>query len=85
MNFVVSYSDQFIYKNLNGGPVESQIAPAPSGAAYLALYGLDQVFLYGQSGTRNVIGDSMAAIYTDQIQGNTVPLTTLWASLTILW
>ncbi|KAJ7859446.1 hypothetical protein B0H14DRAFT_3135119, partial [Mycena olivaceomarginata] len=55
-----------------------QITPAPPGVSYLAAYCLSRVFLYGQSGIRNVVGDSMASIFTGQSKGSSLSETTLW-------
>ncbi|KAJ6589017.1 hypothetical protein B0H19DRAFT_1367496 [Mycena capillaripes] len=79
-DYVVSYSGQYIYKNLNGEqPIHGpQVAPALPATAYIAIYGLELVFLYGQSGIRNVIGDSMAAIYNDEIPAASISPTKLW-------
>lgn len=79
-DYLVSYSGQYISKNLNGKqPAYPQNAPLLSGTAYIALFGLELVFLYGQSGIHNVIGDSLTAISNDEIVST--PLTKLWVTL----
>jgi hypothetical protein len=80
-NFNVTYSEEFIYKNLDSEPLDPDIKPAPPLVAFAAIHGLDQAFFYGQSGTtRNVIGDSMFLIYGDQSQDNALPYPALWVS-----
>ncbi|KAJ7807228.1 hypothetical protein B0H14DRAFT_3152608 [Mycena olivaceomarginata] len=78
LDYVVSYSNQFIYGNLQDKPMNPQITPAPPGVSYLAAYCLSRVFLYGQSGIRNVVGDSMASIFTGQSKGSSLSETALW-------
>ncbi|KAJ7922506.1 hypothetical protein B0H13DRAFT_2409489 [Mycena leptocephala] len=50
-NFNVTYSEEFIYKNLDSEPLDPDIKPAPPLVAFAAIHGLDQAFFYGQSGT----------------------------------
>jgi hypothetical protein len=82
LDYVVSYSNQFIYSlNLHDKPMNPQITPAPPGASYLAAYCLSRGFLYGQSGIRNVVGDSMTSIFTGQSKSSSLPETALWVWL----
>lgn len=59
------YSDIFIYHDLEK-PVVLNFTTAPAVVSYPAFYGLDQGILHSQSGTRNLIGDSITTIFTDQ-------------------
>ncbi|KAF8210773.1 hypothetical protein K438DRAFT_1752547 [Mycena galopus ATCC 62051] len=75
-DYVVSYTDYFIYTNLYSEPVDPQITPAPLGVGDIAAYCLSQAFIYGQSQIHNVVGDSMASIFA--AESTKVPMTTLW-------
>ncbi|KAJ6472043.1 hypothetical protein C8R45DRAFT_416064 [Mycena sanguinolenta] len=77
-DYVVSYSGRFITAIPVSKPLDPQIAPAPDGVGDMAAYCLNKVFAYGQSGIRNIVGDSMSITYTGQNQGSSLSETTLW-------
>ncbi|KAJ7834842.1 hypothetical protein B0H13DRAFT_2288531 [Mycena leptocephala] len=78
-NFNVTYSEEFIYKNLDKRTAGSRHQACTTPGSIRCIHGLDQAFFYGQSGTtRNVIGDSMFLIYGDQSQDNALPYPALW-------
>ncbi|KAF7371269.1 hypothetical protein MSAN_00762700 [Mycena sanguinolenta] len=78
-DYVVSYSGRFIDSIPVSEPLDPRIAPAPAGVADIAAYCLSRVFQYGQNGMRNVVGDSMSAIFTGQnYEGRSLSETTLW-------
>ncbi|KAJ7763207.1 hypothetical protein DFH07DRAFT_956581 [Mycena maculata] len=76
MDFNVIYSNGHIYKELCLDP---HIEPVPSAISSAALYGLKQVFITGQSASRNAVGDSINGIFVDVAKGIHVSHLELWA------
>ncbi|KAF8210788.1 hypothetical protein K438DRAFT_1752559 [Mycena galopus ATCC 62051] len=75
LDYVVTYSGKFIYRDFDSEPVNRQSTPAPPGIGAIATYCLADVFIYGQSSMRNVVGDSITSISDSQ---SGLSVTTLW-------